>query len=147
MTTLHDKLGEKIRFIKGKYQGQQGWLHKEKGTTTKMAWVIVEQNAIMKEARVMKTSIIKIFSAGPLGPAEAILFHHVDIQSKIIELCKLMAACHVQIDQTSDFAHHFHCELYRTLQEHQADPKAKYFAKLEPNIGNKKPRSEERKTD
>lgn len=145
MEDLDARKGAKLRFIRGVYKDMPGWYDKAGATFPKMVSVIVKQNSALKQARVKKTSILKVPTGEARSPAEAILHHHTDIQSKITDLCKFMAACHVQVDHTLEFSRYFQLELHNTLVEHQADPKSKYFAK--PEFSKKTQAEEDAKMD
>lgn len=137
--------GDKIIISKGAYKGKPAWIHIGKAQTPSCVYVIVEKDGVLEERRLMKTSILVAPKNGPQSPAEEILLRHIDIQAKMVELCKLMAACHVELDHSTDFALYFHNMLRQTVEAQKANPKAKYFSKPELRAGNtQRPREEDK---
>lgn len=86
--------GQEIRFIRGKYQGQTGWVNAAKKKTKKgLQPVIVKMdNGVEKQTRVKVTSFRTPFSAAN-NYAEAALQQHPDMELAMIKLAESVAEC------------------------------------------------------
>lgn len=98
--------GKAIRFVKGKYEGLNGWIDNSKKTKKKSFFqsVIVELDPddedddedrmeLLKATKVKLSSFRDQFSSEASSFEEAILMQHRDIEKAMIELAELFAKC------------------------------------------------------
>ena len=90
---MSDK-GDEIRFVKGTYQGRNGWLNKNRRSKkSRYSYVIVDlEEEGEKPTRVLTTSIRKPHKV-PTSFEEAALQQHPDIELAMIRLCEMWAEC------------------------------------------------------
>ena len=92
--------GHRIRFIRGTYKDQKGWLNATKEPTKQKYYVIVEPDPpahiYEKGTCVLKTSV-KILSAETLPRTweEALLYQHPDIDRLMDKLAANLAMCRI----------------------------------------------------
>ena len=93
--TDEDK-GAPIKFVKGMYVGEQGWVHKDKGYTLKMIYVVVEKSSKVlytKWTRILQTSVKLVSELEEASSyEEAILQQHSDIDD--VRACKMQDLNH-----------------------------------------------------
>ena len=89
--------GEPIKFVKGGYVGEAGWMHTDKGFTAKMAYVVVEKSEKVpytKWTRVKKTSIVLLSDyEEPESFEEALLDQHPDIDAALDKVVAEIVKC------------------------------------------------------
>lgn len=100
MPTRPSEKGAEIRFVKGVYKGEKGWLDKSKKQKKKVmhsVGVDMEDDngqKVVKWTRVRANSYRKKFSA-PKSYEEAAVQQHFKIEAAMIELAELFATCAV----------------------------------------------------
>ena len=88
--------GEEIRFVKGTYAGNQGWLNtSKKSKSGRYDYVIVNLDDKEKPTRVLKSSIRKPFQE-PETYEEAAVQQHPEMELAMIRLAEMFAECGVQ---------------------------------------------------
>jgi glycerol-3-phosphate cytidylyltransferase-like family protein len=92
--------GERIRFIKGTYQDQKGWLNTDKKHTKHKYHVIVEpdlpERNYEKSTSVMKTSVrLETAETLPKTYEEALLHQHPDTDRLMDKLASELVKCHI----------------------------------------------------
>jgi hypothetical protein len=93
--------GCEIRFVKGTFEGERGWMDADKAETPEWYWVIVRKNNAHPETptHVMKTSVrIVEKNKTPGTYAEAVLDQNPDIECKVENLCRSLAKCKIYQD-------------------------------------------------
>jgi hypothetical protein len=130
--------GKAIRFVKGKYEGLNGWIDKSKRSKKKgYQHVIVELDADpddenlmgepeLKATYVKITSLRKQFSSEPRTFEEAALRQHKDIEKAMIDLADMFAKLGGNVNN-NEVMRLFTAEL-NTAQElqHKLGSKARY---------------------
>lgn len=120
--------GEEIRFVKGKYMGEKGWINTEKTCKTKVGkkeqvYVIVDLERGEKSTRVNKSSIRDKFSA-PMSHEEAAMQQHKELELAMIQLAELWAECGItNVDNALAL---LSVEIGRAVDEHNKLSKAPY---------------------
>jgi hypothetical protein len=118
--------GQRIRFIRGTYEDQKGWLNANREPTKCKYYVIVEANppdrVHEKETFVLKTSVKFInVQNEPTTWEEALLNQHPDIDRQMDKLAADLVMCRFDYQQSGE-------EISRILVEKIADEQNKVQA-------------------
>ena len=90
--------GERIRFVKGTYAGELGWMDKsrksKKSKKSKYRYVIVDLDGGEKATRALLTSYrVHCGEVDPNSCEEAALQQHPDLELAMIRLAEMFAEC------------------------------------------------------
>ena len=90
--------GDEIHFVGGTHMGNTGWIDSAKKHTSKMCYVIVqEDDGMVTSTRVMQESVVsaKALLKVPASLEEACLQQHPDINRMMDKLAEKLAMCSV----------------------------------------------------
>ena len=147
--TKPPKKGEPIRFVRGTYKGETGWMDRanKKSRRSKKntkIWVIVDEiNDDETEGihtQVEQTSVRNAHTQATTW-AEAAVQQHPDLESKIIEMTRHFAACDIEGHQDGVLAL-VGRELEDANQEMRASKKAKWF-RVDWAVSNKRSKADQ----
>jgi hypothetical protein len=94
---MSDK-GNAIRFTRGKYKGQTGWVNKDKKSTKERIYVIVDEGDKLNRTWVKKTSVKPALQPRPTSYSEAVLQQCPDVEARLEALCAELATCLIERD-------------------------------------------------
>jgi hypothetical protein len=125
-----NRLGARIKFVGGKYEGKWGWLDPEKSPTKMKTYVFVRKDD-KTSTPVMTKHIVNVDLFDPKTVAGAVMQRRPEASSMMKDLCLCFAMCHLKVEHIPEILQVFGDTLHDTIVEHRDSDDARYFREPE----------------